>query len=593
MMTTIRTKTKKVTKPLLWAAVLLLSLSSCEEYLDVEPQDKLAGEQLYRNVYDADAVVIGIYGKFMGLAGKYVMLNEMRADLMTTTYNSDPYLKELSEQNISAENPYVNPKDFYEVIQNCNDALKNFNIMVADKKFTQSQYEQRYADVACIRSWIYLQLGIQYGTVPYITEPITTLEDVKDISKYPRLSFNQLLDELVKFTEGLTYKKQYDATSSLVVTVDGYYTPKFFINKECLLGDLQLWKGNYQQAAMHYKNVLETSSDLPSSTALYETYRMSIFGGSGNNDFLVAYPSGQYYDASAVYNTDTQGWKSMFARTRDAVWNTEWIWSLPFDSKFAPKNPFIAIFSKTGGQYLAKPSQRAISLWESTSNYQKNGIPYDARGNKFTYKMVGNDPVIMKYLYKYETAADVFKTDGDWFLYRAEKLNLRYAEAANRDNQHRIADAILNVGILKAFNRGNLSVNTDDVTNSMNTIIGTNRRPFPYDFDARQGEHPYYRGNWYRSGGVRGRANLQPAAVVVGDSLMSIENNIIDEAGLSLAYEGNRWEDLVRISLRRNNPAFLADKVYDKLNKEGNTHAAEVRAKLMNVNNWYLPFTWK
>jgi hypothetical protein len=593
MMTTIRTKTKKVTKPLLWAAVLLLSLSSCEEYLDVEPQDKLAGEQLYRNVYDADAVVIGIYGKFMGLAGKYVMLNEMRADLMTTTYNSDPYLKELSEQNISAENPYVNPKDFYEVIQNCNDALKNFNIMVADKKFTQSQYEQRYADVACIRSWIYLQLGIQYGTVPYITEPITTLEDVKDISKYPRLSFNQLLDELVKFTEGLTYKKQYDATSSLVVTVDGYYTPKFFINKECLLGDLQLWKGNYQQAAMHYKNVLETSSDLPSSTALYETYRMSIFGGSGNNDFLVAYPSGQYYDASAVYNTDTQGWKSMFARTRDAVWNTEWIWSLPFDSKFAPKNPFIAIFSKTGGQYLAKPSQRAISLWESTSNYQKNGIPYDARGNKFTYKMVGNDPVIMKYLYKYETAADVFKTDGDWFLYRAEKLNLRYAEAANRDNQHRIADAILNVGILKAFNRGNLSVSTDDVTNSMNTIIGTNRRPFPYDFDARQGEHPYYRGNWYRSGGVRGRANLQPAAVVVGDSLMSIENNIIDEAGLSLAYEGNRWEDLVRISLRRNNPAFLADKVYDKLNKEGNTHAAEVRAKLMNVNNWYLPFTWK
>ncbi|PJJ10482.1 SusD-like starch-binding protein associating with outer membrane [Flavobacterium sp. 1] len=593
MMTTIRTKTKKITKPLLWVAVLLLSLSSCEEYLDVEPQDKLAGEQLYRNVYDADAVVIGIYGKFMGLASKYVILNEMRADLMTTTYNSDPYLKELSEQNISAENPYVNPKDFYEVIQNCNDALKNFNIMVAEKKFTQSQYEQRYADIACIRSWIYLQLGIQYGTVPYITDPITSLEDVKNVSKYPRLSFNQLLDELVKFTEGLTYKKQYDATSSLVVTVDGYYTPKFFINKECLLGDLQLWRGNYQQAAMHYKNVLETSSDLPSSTALYETYRMSIFGGSGNNDFLVAYPSGQYYDASAVYNTDTQGWRSMFARTRDAVWNTEWIWSLPFDSKFAPKNPFIAIFSKTGGQYLAKPSQRAISLWESTSNYQKNGIPYDARGKKFTYRMVGNDPVIMKYLYKYEAAADVFKTDGDWFLYRAEKLNLRYAEAANRDNQHRIADAILNVGILKSFNRGNLSVSTDDVTNAMNTVIGKNQRPFPYDFDARQGEHPYYRGNWYRGGGVRGRANLQPAAVVVGDSLTSIEDNIIDEAGLSLAYEGNRWEDLVRISLRRNNPAFLADKVYDKLNKEGNTHAAEVRAKLMNVNNWYLPFTWK
>lgn len=587
-MTTIRTKLKKATKPLLWAAIMLLSFSSCEEYLDVEPQDKLSGDQLYRNVYDADAVVVGIYGKFMGLASKYVMLNEMRADLMTTTYNSDPYLKELSEQNISAENPYVNPKDFYEVIQNCNDALKNFDIMVAERKFTQSQYEQRYADVACIRSWIYLQLGIQYGTVPYITDPITSLEDVKNIKKYPRLSFDQLLDELVKFTEGLTYKKQYDSSSSLVVTVDTYYTGKFFINKECLLGDLQLWKGNYEQAAMHYKNVMETATTSANITERYEVFRMSNFAGPGNSDYIVTYAIPQ--DVASLYNTDTQGWRSMFSRSKDAVWNAEWIWSLPFDSKFAPKNPFIGIFSKTGGQYLAKPSQRAISLWNS--NTQANGMPYDVRGTKMTYKMVGNDPVIMKYLYRYESAADVFKTDGDWFLYRAEKLHLRYAEAANRDNQHRIADAILNNGIKAAYNRGNLNVNTDDVTNAMNTVTGANAKPFPYNFDGRQGEFPYYRGDWYRGGGIRGRANLQRAAIV-GDSLTSIENNIIDEAGLSLAFEGNRWEDLVRISLRRNNPAFLADKVYDKLNKEGNPKAEEARAKLMNINNWYLPFTWK
>ncbi|MGQ7945616.1 RagB/SusD family nutrient uptake outer membrane protein [Flavobacterium sp. WC2509] len=583
MMTTIRTKIRKSTKPLLWVAMVSLSLSSCEEFVDVQPQDKLSGDQVYRNVYDADAAVTGIYGKFMGLASKYVMLNEMRADLMTTTGNSDPYLKELSEQNISAENPYANPKDFYEVIQNCNDALKNFDIMVAEKKFTQSQYDQRYADIACIRSWIYLQLGIQYGTVPYITQPIVSLEDVKDASKYPRLSFDQLLEELVKFTEGLTYKKDYDATSSLLVTVDGYYTAKFFINKECLLGDLQLWKGNYQQAAMHYKTIMETSSSQPSGTALYEVYRLSNFAGSGNNDFIVNYTNSQ--NVNTLFNTDTQGWRSMFARTKDAVWNTEWIWSLPFDSKFAPKNPFINIFSKTGGQYLAKPSQRAIDLWNS--NTQSNGFPYDARGPKFTYKMVGNDPVIMKYLYRYEAAADVFKTDGDWFLYRAEKLHLRYAEAANRDNKHRIANAILNKGIKGDYNRGGLDKAKDDMTYTWITKEG-----FPYDFDAREGEHPYFRGNWYRGGGVRGRANLVNAPVV-GDSLTSIENNIIREAGLSLAYEGNRWEDLVRIARRRNDPAFLADKIYDKLNKEGNAHAAEARAKLMNVNNWYLPFTWK
>ena len=50
------------------------------------------------------------------------------------------------------------------------------------------------------------------------------------------------------------------AGSSLVITVDGYNTAKFFINKECLLGDLQLWKGNYLEAASHYKNVMETAT---------------------------------------------------------------------------------------------------------------------------------------------------------------------------------------------------------------------------------------------------------------------------------------------------------------------------------------------
>lgn len=583
----ITTKTTKNIVLAIMAMMLLLSLGSCQDYLDVQPEDKLSGDQVYRDIYDADAAVIGIYGKFMGLAEKHVILNEMRADLMTTTVNSTPYLKQLSEHNVSAENPYISPKQYYEVILNCNDVLKNFDIMLAEKRFTQAQYNQRYADIGCIRSWVYLQLGIQFGSVPYITEPIETLDEVKNINKYPRIPLKELVDKLVAFTEGLTYKKQYEVGSSLLTTVDGYYTAKFFINKECLLGDLALWKGDYLSAASYYKAVLETASASSNQTELYESYRLSVFAGSGNNDFLVRYArqtTTGIPDVGTLYNTDSQGWRSIFARSRDAVWNTEWIWSLPFDSDFAPANPFITIFSKTSGNYLAKPSQRAISLWNS--NTQFNGIPYDARGSKFTYRMVGNDPVIMKYLYRFETAAaaaDQFKREGDWFLYRAEKLHLRYAEAANRDNHQKIAYALLNFGIKSAYD---VTPRPVDVTN-----IQITGEAFPYDFNAREGTFPYYRDNWYRGGGVRGRANLTTSGAI-GDDVITTENNIINEAALTLAYEGNRWEDLLRIAIRRNDPAFLADKIFDKLNQEGNPEAANVKAKLMSPNNWYLPFNW-
>ncbi|MBO9200496.1 MULTISPECIES: hypothetical protein [Niastella] len=75
-------------------------------------------------------------------------------------------------------------------------------------------------------------------------------------------------------------------------------------------------------------------------------------------------------------------------------------------------------------------------------------------------------------------------------------------------------------------------------------------------------------------------------------STLFIEDQVISEAGLELAYEGRRWPDLLRIALRRNDPAFLADKIYNKLAAEHNPAAADVRARLMNKDNWYLPFKW-
>jgi hypothetical protein len=585
MITTIRTKMKNSTVIGISVMALVLSLSSCQDYLDVQPQDKLSGSQMYRNVYDADAAVIGVYGKFMGLAEKYVVLNEMRADLMTTTRNSSPYLKEISEHNVSADNPYASPKEYYEVIQDCNDVLKNFDLMLASKKFTQVQYDQRYADIGSIRTWVYLQLGIQFGSVPYITEPIEDLDNIKYIKNYPRLTFDELLDKLVKFTTTLTYKNPYSAANTLVINVDGYNTAKFFINKECLLGDLLLWKGNYNEAAMHYKTVMETSSVGSTDTEKFDNYRVKFAEVATNADLAVGYLRYSEQDATALINNNTQGWRSMFVRDPDVLWNTEWIWSLPFDINFAPKNPFLNLFDNRYGAYLAKPSQQAISLWNS--NKQRNGFPYDARGQKFSYNEINGDQVIMKYSYGLnftsQNQVEIPKTSGRWFLYRAAKLHLRYAEAANRDKKHRIADAILNFGIKSAFD----VPGTTDVTNIQKT-----KDAFPYDFDARMGDYPFYRGNWHRGAGIRGRAFVQRAPVV-GDSLISIENNIIDEDALELAYEGNRWEDLVRIGLRRKDPAFLADKVFNKLSKEGNSQASAVRAKLMNVDNWYLPFTWK
>jgi hypothetical protein len=590
-------KLKKV-QVLCVAMLAGVALFSCNKVLDKTPSNALSTTQVYRNVYDADAAIVGLYGKFMGLAKQYVVLNELRADLLDVTQNADADLRDLNEHNVKAGNVYADPRPFYAVINNCNDILKNFNIMLKDKKFSEAEYQQRYSDVGALRCWLYLQLGIHWGNVPYVTNALETIDDVKDATKYPVLTFNQLLDSLISFSNTLPFTKPYPTgttiNTGLITTYDGYNTKRFFIDKYTLLGDLNLWKGNYTQAAASYRKLMEHDGyDLDAPNGLYtngdqyyQEFKEPYADVALNNDLCVGYIRYKESDLGSLIDNNGQGWRSMFARTADNLWLQQWVWSLPFSSNFAPENPFVNLFSNNGGSYLLKPSAASMDNWNSQK--QANGFPFDARGN-FSWRTLNGQPVVVKYLYNYLDGTtmlpiNALKKDGRWFLDRAANVHLHFAEAANRDGRRKIAYALLNNGLSTTFDP-TPGVSGRDVTNIMNTLYESG----PYSFDARNGEVPRYRGDWYRHAGIRSVARVVETGVV-GDSTLSIENSLINENALELAFEGHRWGELVRIAMRRNDPAFLADKVYNKLVKAGNPNAATVRAKLMTQSNWYLPF---
>lgn len=570
-------------------AATAMSTLSCSKALEELPQDELDASQMYRNVYDADAAIIGIYGKFMGMAERYVLLNELRADLLEYTDNANEDLRQLSTHNVSADNPYASPRPFYELIVNCNDVLRNFNIMRAENKMKEAEYQQRYSDVGAMRSFLYLQLGIHFGAVPYVTDPLVNISAIQDPNKFPRLPFNVLLDSLINFTEALPFKNQYPTGTTLNITVDGYPTQKFFINKKVILGDLHLWKGNYVQAATWYREVMETGTQGAINGSYYAFYKLG-WDSNGDKDHYISYSRAG--DASTLV-TNSQ-WRIMFEQPMNSDgFNWEWVWAMPFDSKFKPENPFIKLFSPIGGSYLVKPSREAMDKWNNEQQRPSQGtpgIPYDARG-QLTWREIGGKPVVMKYLYNYLNYTNnnpfaALTKNGKWFLFRQTHLHMRFAEAANRAGKHRLAWGFFNSGIAGAY-----PAPSSTVTDYQNTLW---EAP-PFNFDARNSGSsgvPYYRADWYRNIGVRARANLVSLEVPASDSLVAIENGLIHETALENAYEGTRWPDLVRVALRRNDPAYLADKIYDKLQKEGNPSAAAVRTKLMNPENWYLPFKW-
>ena len=66
----------------------------------------------------------------------------------------------------------------------------------------------------------------------------------------------------------------------------------------------------------------------------------------------------------------------------------------------------------------------------------------------------------------------------------------------------------------------------------------------------------------------------------------AVEDLIIDECGLELAFEGSRFSDLCRVALRRGNPDYLAKRVSKR-------HTGEVDPKLrgwlQDSSHWFLP----
>lgn len=562
--------------------------------MDVEPEEVLDYNDFYTGVEDADAGILGLYGQFMELADQVVVLNELKADLMEVTENATTDLEEINLNIPSRNNKWADVTKFYGVIQTCNDLLYNFDKMLKENKMIEAEYEERYSDVGAIRTWVYLQLGIHFGKIPYITEPVISLADL-DKYKDKEMDLDQLLPELVRFMESLPSLENYQS-SNLLQNIDGYNLRYYFIDKRCLMGDLYLYNDQYEEAAKIYRTILN-EGESSSSSSKYILYNGTWTSGTPWW-FAVLYRDGKSDDANSLYN----GWRTMFSATTTGRYTgDELIWFMAYDKQFAPAYPFPELFNPVGstkGRYYLKPSEYAVeSVWGG--EIQKNSFPFDARGLTGAYDNIGNNNYIKKF--------GEYETEQNWIPYRAGMLHLRYAEAANRAGYSKLAWSLVNDGL---FGSAYIYVKEDGTAYTNDSIKQSGNSPFdihkfPYNFDARWSDAPlpYIRGPWRYSGGVRGRAYLPNKPFATDDVVAYYEPNagnkeaigymekmIIREAALELGFEGHRWGDLVRVARRMNkeNPGsgdkFLWDENIALKHKRAGT-----QADMSSESKWFLP----
>lgn len=551
---------KKLNK--IYLALLIFSViaTGCESLLDVDSNRRVfPNENQLDSPNDTLYSMIGIFSQLEKLGERYALLGELRGDLMDISEDANPYLNEIYNFNITKDNPYNKIKDYYSVINNCNYLIQNIDTAIVAS--AEKVMYKEFAAAKAIRAWTYMQLVLNYGTVKYYEEPILSVNDTANYTEY---TINELIPALIQDLEPW---KNIEEPGSILLG-ESVSSDKLFIPVRFILGDLYLWSGQYEQAAVEYHDLM-----VENNIRIYQPYRSTW-----------TVENGVFVKRDIEY----QNWLYLFSFSV-----SEQISMIAGSTEYGEGADLDSISMYYPEIY---PSTTAINNWNNQIYYYNANVftEGDLRGNigsyispekltelasdlKLDLEVSGSNNLILKfYLMTSSTSKAVS-------IYRGGLLYLRYAEAVNRAGKPNLAFAVLKYGM----NSETLAV--DSIVPRIEKYSGfTDTSGVFYDyvnfedlnFDYNIGVH------------ARGCGNVDlvddyriPSLNSLQDSVLYVEDKIVEELALETAFEGNRFHDLMRVALRRNDPAYLADIVSEKYKDNKET----IRTMLMDENNWYLP----
>jgi starch-binding outer membrane protein, SusD/RagB family len=606
---------------------IMAVFTSCEDFFHPEQELVRDKDEFFQSWHEYRAAEMGLYSIQQDLVEQLLILGELRADLLKITENADRDLIEVYNFEVSKTNKYASPVNFYRLIGACNSLksqLEKEHPEVLDKNEEPTRYDRMYGEVLCMRAWAYFNAVRIFRKVPYIHSSLTSVDEIENYVNSAReykdsvhviygqdgyhndtirdttiileksyLEMNAVIDTFTYELEnkvkavGVIHNKDFD-DQSWDVTIWNNYA------RQSLLGQMYLYEQNYSKALEYFQPIMYN----------YE---------SSTNDIKFGVDD----------KFQRHAWKNILT-TIDPF---EHIYTMWFDKSYQQTHELQTMFSMIfPNRHMLKPTKKAIENWESVwdgmkldrndqqpertklaisdkTNKPIRGTPGDFyRGYGVSYGYIKDGELIkredieemleekaeMNYreldnimqgadtvVYKYSIAKQEYDNDANFMVYRAAGIHFYFAE----------------IQVWRVF--------FDE---------GREKRSIPTSLqvinDGTYGDDP-------NQLGIRGRVGLSDGdeALYVGDVVyqhdpatnkvigykeledlyqkqLYLEDIILEEKAREMAYEGERFYDIMRAAKRREDPSYLAEKVASKFS---GAKKEEIYQKLLNENNWYIP----
>lgn len=535
---------------LLFSALLaLLVLTSCNDFLSIEPQNEIVLEKYWTEEADVSSVLNSCYAQLESndCINRMVVWGEVRSDNMTTGSGTPYALQQIFKENILETNAYSNWQSFYQCINRCNTVIYYAPIVnEKDPNFTDSEMRATVAEATTIRALCYFYLIRAFRDVPYVTVP--SADDDQDY-QIPATPFAQVLDSLVADVERVkddavrSYGEQTVENTCRITRWAAY----------ALLADLYLWRGDWQKCIDYCDLIIDhkikeyqrefEENPTTITTELYGRYPLISESTSNSN-----YAGNTYTEIFGAGNS------------------FESIFELNFLNNQAVKNSAVASFYGSRATTQTRQIGVPTFLYEDIASGQN---PYFRKTDcRYLENMIeANNKV---YVTKYVNQSVSFRTSTTTGAAPTVTSNARSTDFANW-----IIYRLTDIMLMRA---------EAEVEMAGNVVAGET-------LTEEQDRH--YRNAFAAISAVWKRANNKRTAVSdtliyedYASSRLAMEDLVLEERQRELMFEGKRWFDLVRYSRRDGDNNRLINKVLPKFQE----NASAIRIKLSSQDILYWPY---
>jgi hypothetical protein len=400
--------------------MLVLSASSCNKWLELEPQDGIIREEFWKSKEDVQAAVIGCYSSLLGPPGAIkdrplpdylFMWGELRADMVSPGLGISVDEQNIMNVNILSSNSISSWKSLYRTINFCNTVIDFApDVRKVDNTFTEGSLNTYLSEALALRSLMYFYLVRTWGDVPLKLKSTSTDAELGSIGKTTKeVVLNQIVADLLK-AEGMAAttfgNKQYDTGRITKYTI------------ETMLADVYLWMDKYNECIDMCQKVIDSKK-------------------------FTLVPASQMFNRVFYEGNSSEG-----------------IFEFQFDAQ--KLNPFYQMFLPTIRRYNATIKVIDEVYTQDFTDETK----VDVRGVNAAVRV--SDNAIYKYMaVDYNTARTPDVSFAHWFVYRYPEIYLMQAEAYAQVNQGQKALDLVKI-----------------VRDRANALVATERILSPTDIDG-------------------------------------------------------------------------------------------------------------